>query len=140
LLGGGVIGEKKKANKLFYYLRPEELIPEDHILRLIDRYVDFSFIRPRVEHLYSHTGRPSVDPDVMMRMLLLGYLFGISSERRLCDEVGMHMGIAGLSAYLWRRRFPITRRFPRIVMAGLKRAGFTSRCSTKSSSSVSRRV
>jgi len=92
LLGGGVIGEKKKANKLFYYLRPEELIPEDHILRLIDRYVDFSFIRPRVEHLYSYTGRPSVDPDVMMRMLLLGYLFGISSERRLCDEVGMHMG------------------------------------------------
>jgi transposase len=92
LLGGGVIGEKKKANKLFYYLRPEELIPEDHILRLIDRYVDFSFIRPRVEHLYSHTGGPSVDPDVMMRMLLLGYLFGISSERRLCDEVGMHMG------------------------------------------------
>ena len=87
-----MIGEKKKANKLFYYLRPEELIPEDHILRLIDRYVDFSFIRPRVEHLYSHTGRPSVDPDVMMRMLLLGYLFGISSERRLCDEVGMHMG------------------------------------------------
>ena len=69
-----MIGEKKKANKLFYYLRPEELIPEDHILRLIDRYVDFSFIRPRVEHLYSYTGRPSVDPDVMMRMLLLGYL------------------------------------------------------------------
>lgn len=91
-LGGGVIGEKKKSNKLFYYLRPEELIPENHILRLIDRYVDFSFIRRRVEHLYSHTGRPSVDPDVMMRMLLIGYLFGITSERRLCEDVGMHMG------------------------------------------------
>jgi transposase len=87
-----VIGEKKKEQKLFYYLRPENLIPEDHILRFIERYVDFSFIRPRVEHLYSDTGRPSVDPDVMMRMLLVGYLFGITSERRLCDEVGMHVG------------------------------------------------
>jgi len=87
-----VIGEKKKEEKFFYYLRPEELIPEDHILRLIDRYVDFSFIRTKVEHLYSHTGRPSVDPDVMMRMILVGYLFGITSERRLCDEVGMHLG------------------------------------------------
>lgn len=87
-----MIGEKKKEEKLFYFLRPEELIPEDHILRLIDRYVDFSFIRSKVEHLYSHTGRPSVDPDVMMRMLLVGYLFGITSERRLCDEVKMHLG------------------------------------------------
>jgi transposase len=87
-----VIGEKTKEEKLFYYLRPEDLIPEDHILRLIDHYVDFSFIRPKVEHLYSHTGRPSVDPDVMMRMLLVGYLFGITSERRLCDEVRMHVG------------------------------------------------
>ena len=53
-----MIGEKKKEEKLFYYLRPEELIPEDHILRLIDRYVDFSFIRPKVEHLYSDTWPP----------------------------------------------------------------------------------
>jgi transposase len=87
-----VIGEKKKSDKLFYYVRAEELIPADHILRQINRYVDFSFIRPKVEHLYSRTGRPSVDPEVMMRMLLVGYLFGISSERRLCDEVGMHVG------------------------------------------------
>ena len=103
LLGGGVIGEKKKSKELFYYLSPEELIPENHILRLINRYVDFSFIRPKVEHLYSHTGRPSVDPDVMMRMLLLGYLFGITSElggaavdhpARACT-----WDIAGLSVY-----------------------------------------
>jgi len=87
-----VRGEKKKEEKLFYYFRPEELIPEDHILRLIDRYVDFSFIRPKVEHLYSDIGRPSVDPELMMRMLLVGYLFGFSSERRLCDEVRMHVG------------------------------------------------
>ena len=87
-----MIGETKRSDKLFYYLRPEELIPENHILPLIHRHVDFSFIRPRVEHLYSSTGRPSIDPEVMVRMLLVGYLFGIISERRLCEEVGMHMG------------------------------------------------
>jgi transposase len=87
-----VLGEKKKEEKLFYYLRFEELIPEDHILRLVDQYVDFSFVRSKVEHLYSDTGRPSVDPELMMRMLLVGYLFGFSSERRLCDEVRMHVG------------------------------------------------
>lgn len=87
-----MIGERNKEEKLFYHLRPEELIPKDHILRLIDRYVEFSFLREKVKPLYSHTGRPSVDPEVMMRMLLVGYLFGISSERRLCDEVQMHVG------------------------------------------------
>ena len=87
-----MIGEKNKEERLFYYLRPEDLIPEDHILRLIGRHVEFSFVRERVKDLYSHTGRPSVDPEVMMRMLLVGYLFGISSERRLCDEVQMHVG------------------------------------------------
>jgi len=87
-----VIGEKKREEKLFYYIRLDHLIPQDHILRLIDQHVDFSFIRSKVEHLYSHTARPSVDPEVMMRMLLVGYLFGITSERRLCDEVQMHLG------------------------------------------------
>jgi len=55
-----VIGEKKKEERLFYYLRPEELIPQDHILRLIHEHVELSFIREKVKHLYSHTGRPSV--------------------------------------------------------------------------------
>lgn len=87
-----MLGERSKEKKLFYYLRPDDLIPANHILRLIDQHVDFAFIRTKVEHLYSHTGRPSVDPELMMRMLLVGYLFGITSERRLCDEVQMHVG------------------------------------------------
>lgn len=87
-----MLGQRSKEKKLFYYLRPDDLIPSDHILRLINQHVEFSLIRSKVEHLYSHTGRPSVDPEVMMRMLLVGYLFGITSERRLCDEVQMHVG------------------------------------------------
>lgn len=77
---------------MFYYVRIEDLVPEDHLLRLIDRHIDFGFIRGKVKHLYSHTGRPSIDPEVLLRMLLIGYLYGITSERRLCEEVKMHIG------------------------------------------------
>jgi transposase len=97
-----MLGEQTREEPLFYFLRVDELIPPDHILRLIDRYVDFAFIRPTVKPLYSHTGRPSIDPEVMLRMLLVGYLFGITSERRLCDEVQMHLGyrwFVGLSLH-----------------------------------------
>ena len=87
-----MLGENKKEEKLFYYLRPEELIPEDHILRLIDQYVDFSFVRPKVEHLYSDIGRPSVDPELMMRMLLVGYLFGFIPDSAVEKIMGKNLG------------------------------------------------
>jgi transposase len=77
---------------MFYYVRMEDIVPENHLLRLIDRHIDLKFIRNKVKHLYSHTGRPSIDPEVLLRMLLIGYLYGITSERRLCEEVQMHIG------------------------------------------------
>ncbi|MEW6201116.1 MAG: IS1182 family transposase [bacterium] len=87
-----MIGKKEKGEPTFHYFHMANLVPDDHILKVIDKHIDFSFIRERVRHLYSHTGRPSVDPEVMVRMLLVGYLFGITSERRLCEEVAMHIG------------------------------------------------
>ena len=77
---------------MFYYVKVEDMVPEGHLLRMVDRHVDFSFIRGKVKHLYSHTGRPSIDPEVFIRMLLIGYLYGINSERRLCEEIQMHIG------------------------------------------------
>ena len=73
----------------------ESLMPEKHFLRRLDSLMDFSFIYKRVENLYSHRGRPSIDPVVIVKMLLLGYLYGIDSERRLEQEV--HVNIA----YRW---------------------------------------
>jgi len=70
----------------------EDLVPEGHLLRLVDQYIDLGFIKDKVRHLYSHTGRPSIDPEILLRMLLIGYLYGITSERRLCEEVKMHIG------------------------------------------------
>jgi len=87
-----MMGEKNAQQALFYYFNMADMIPENHILRLINKYVDFSFIRDKVRHLYSDMGRPSIAPEVLIRMLLIGYLYGISSERKLCEEVRMHIG------------------------------------------------
>lgn len=73
----------------------ESLMPEKHFLRDLDRLVDFSFVYDKVESLYSHTGRRSVDPVVIVKMILLGYLYGIDSERRLEQEVQINI------AYRW---------------------------------------
>lgn len=87
-----MLGEKERKEPMFYYVRMEDIVPENHLLRLIDRHIDLTFIRAKVKHLYSHTGRPSIDPEVLLRMLFIGYLYGITSERRLCEEVKMHIG------------------------------------------------
>jgi transposase len=85
-----MMGQQPRTESLFYYFRLEEQIPEDHLLRLIDRYVDLSFVRERLKSFYSSTGRPSIDPEVLLRLLLVGYLYGITSERRLLEDVRMH--------------------------------------------------
>ncbi len=70
---------------LFYYFRIKDYIPEDHLLRLVDRHIDFTFVRETLKITYSHTGRPSIDPEVLLRILLIGYSYGITSERRLVE-------------------------------------------------------
>ena len=87
-----MLGKQDRNEKMFYYVKIDDLIPEDHLLKLVHRYVDLGFVRKKMKHLYSHTGRPSIDPEVLLRMLLVGYLYGITSERRLCEEVKMHLG------------------------------------------------
>lgn len=88
-------GKQSREEGLFTYVRLEELVPQEHILRAIDRWIDFSSIEEKTRGLYSHTGRPSVDPEVLIRMLVVGYLYGLTSERRLCQEVQLNL------AYRW---------------------------------------
>ena len=85
--------------KFYYNLSLERLVPEDHLLRLIANAVDFSFIRPLCRPFYSHTGRPSVDPVVLFKMLLIGYLYGITSERRLARELSLNLGYRWFLGY-----------------------------------------
>ena len=80
---------------LFYAFSLERHVPSDHLLRAIDRFVDLEGVRAHVAPFYSPIGRPSIDPELLIRMLLVGYCFGIRSERRLCEEVHLNL------AYRW---------------------------------------
>src|SRR5437660_8169741 len=72
-------------------LLPHRRSPQNHLLRFIDRYVSFDFVREKLRASYSETGRPSMDPEVLLRILLLGYLYGITSEQKLLEELRMHL-------------------------------------------------
>lgn len=85
----------------------EQMVAEDHLLRKIDRQIDFSFIRKLCEPLYCpDNGRPAIDPEVLFRMLFVGYLYGIKSERRLEEEVNYNM------AYKWFCGLELTEKAP----------------------------
>ena len=80
---------------LFYEFSLDQHVPADHMLRSIDRFVDLSDVRQHLAPFYSATGRSSVDPELLIRMLIVGYCHGIRSERRLCEEVHLNL------AYRW---------------------------------------
>ena len=86
-----MMGHHSRSEALFYYFRLEDQIPENHLLRLIDKHISFEFVRQRLKDSYSETGRPSIDPELLLRILLIGYLYGITSERKLVEELGMHL-------------------------------------------------
>lgn len=101
-----MMGQQPRTEPLFYYFRLEDQIPEDHLLKRLDRCIDFGFVRERLRDTYSAIGRPSIDPEVLLRLLLVGYLYGITSERRLMEEVRMHL------AYRWFSRLGFERGIP----------------------------
>ncbi len=91
---------------LFYEFNLDALVPQDHLLRSIDRFVDLSGVRAHLAPFYSAIGRPSVDPELMLRMLIVGYTHGIRSERRLCEEVRLNL------AYRWFCQLDLTDPIP----------------------------
>jgi transposase len=101
-----MMGQQPRTDSLFYYFRLEDQIPNDHLLKRLDRFIDFAFVRERLPDTYSAVGRPSIDPEVLLRLLLVGYLYGITSERRLMEEVRMHL------AYRWFSRLGFEREIP----------------------------
>ena len=91
-----MMGERTVVQEaLFYEFSLERHLPADHLLRSFDRLVDLTGIRAHLRPFYSEIGRPSIDPELLIRMLLIGYCFGIRSERRLCEEVHLNL------AYRW---------------------------------------
>ena len=71
-----MMGHQSRSEALFYYFRLEDQAPKNHLLRLIDRHVNLEFIRAKLKDRYSDAGRPSIDPELLLRVLLVGYLSG----------------------------------------------------------------
>ena len=80
ILGGLLImmGQHDRSEALFYYFRLEDQVPETHLLRLIDKHISFALVREKLNDSYSDLGRPSIDPEFLLRILLIGYLYGIT--------------------------------------------------------------
>jgi transposase len=108
---------KAEQRQLFYDFRIEDVVPADHLLRRIDCFLDLEEVRSRLKPFYSTLGRPSVDPELMIRMLIVGYCYGIRSERRLCEEVALNL------AYRWFCRLGLEARVPDHSTFSLNRHG-----------------
>jgi transposase len=101
-----MLGEKRLIPKLVYRFTLEERVPAEHLLRQVAAVVDCSFVRRLTARFYSHTGQPGIDPVVLFKMALLGYLYGITSERRLAEAIQLNL------AFMWFIGYDIDERTP----------------------------
>ena len=97
---------KDGQGQFFYAFNLDEVVPPDHLVRQIDGVLDLSWVHKELAPYYSHTGRPSIDPVLMIRMLLVGYVFALRSERRLCSEVQVNL------AYRWFCKLSVEDQIP----------------------------
>jgi transposase len=95
-----------RQGQLFYEFNLDEVVPADHLVRKIDAVLDLGWVHKELAPYYSHTGRPSIDPVLMIRMLIVGYVFAIRSERRLCAEVRVNL------AYRWYCKLSVEDKIP----------------------------
>lgn len=103
-----MLSSKENNPQMHYeFVCLDELVPEDHLLRVIQKHIDFSFIREKVRPYYCEdNGRPSIDPVVLFKMIFIGYLYGIRSERQLEKEIQTNI------AYRWFLGLSLTDRVP----------------------------
>ena len=122
---------KSDQAQLFYEFRLGDAVPEDHLVRKIDAALDLSWLRSELAPYYSCTGRPSIDPELMIRILVVGYVFAIRSERLICREVQVNL------AYRWfcklgsRMLSRITRRSRVPATSASAKGMFSVRCSSE---------
>ena len=82
---------ERDQGQFFYTFKLDKVVPADHLVRQIDGVLDLGWVHEELAPYYSHTGRPSIDPVLMIRMLIVGYVFAIRSERALCREVQVNL-------------------------------------------------
>ena len=101
----------RNQGQLFYSFNLEEVVPDDHLVRAIADVLDLSWVRAELAPHYSALGRPSIDPVLMIRMLVVGYVFAIRSERALCREVRVNLAYRWFCGLGIETKFRITRCF-----------------------------
>jgi transposase len=112
-----MMGLQAEPDQLFYDFCLDDHVPEDHSLRKIDQFLHLDDLREKLRPFYSSMGRPSIDPALMIRMLIVSYCFGIRSERRLCEEVHLNL------AYRWFCRLGLDGKVPDHSTFSLNRHG-----------------
>ena len=112
-----MMGLQAEPEQLFYDFCLEDHVPNDHLLRKINQFLDLDDLREKLKPFYSAMGRPSIDPALLVRMLIVGYCFGIRSERRLCEEVHLNL------AYRWFCRLGLDGNVPDHSTFSLNRHG-----------------
>src|SRR5437667_12798375 len=130
LIVGGLLimmGQHDRSEALFYYLRVEDQVPENHLLRLIEKHVSFEFVRERVRHSYSETGRHSIVPELLLRIRTASPANANWWRNCACIWRG-----AGSPVWASIKRSPITPRFRKTGMDGFKSRNGSSSCSNRS--------
>src|SRR4030081_643365 len=112
--------QESGQGQFFYSFDLDKVVPPDHLVRQIDGLLDLSWVHNELSPSYSHPGRPSIDPVLMIRMLIVGYVFALRSERRLCAEVQVNL------AYRWFCKLGIEDKIPdRSVFCPARRERFS---------------
>lgn len=102
-----MLRDKGHIQQEYEWVLIEDLVPQDHILRKIDKYIDFSFIRELTKDLYcENNGRPAIDPEILFKMLFIGYLFGIRSERQLIRDIEVNVAYRWFLGYTLKDKIP----------------------------------
>ncbi len=134
--------QQDRSEALFYYFRLEDQVPENDLLRLIEKHISLAFVREKLKGSYSETSRPSIDPELLLRIPLIGYLYGITSERKLVEELRNCACIwpaAGLPGWASIRRYRTTLHFPRIGTDDSKSRSYSGSCLKRSGRAVWKR-
>ena len=111
-------GKKEFKQRIYYNIDLDSLVPKDHFLKRLNRLLSFDFVRSITKDYYSHTGKPSIDPVVLVKMLFIGYMFDIRSERKLIEEISLNL------AYRWYIEYDLDEEIPDHSIFSKTRARF----------------
>ena len=138
IFGGLLImmGQHDRSEALFYYFRLEDQVPENHLLRLIDQYISFAFVRERLRESYSDTGRPSIDPELLLRFCSSAICTASPASASLPEELRMHLAWRWFTGLGFDQEIPASFTFSKTGMDDFRSRSCSRNCLNESCASV----